>query len=49
MHISKKSDLQSLRKKIKPILGQSCWQARLGYGDELCLEIGEKIKNQISY
>lgn len=28
---------------VKPIYGQICWQARLGYGQELCLEIGKKI------
>ncbi|MBD2655100.1 hypothetical protein H6G45_16725 [Synechocystis sp. FACHB-383] len=28
---------------IQPIYGQTCWQIRLGYGQELCLEIGKKI------
>ncbi|UAJ73381.1 hypothetical protein IQE94_03415 [Synechocystis sp. PCC 7339] len=28
---------------IQSIYGQTCWQIRLGYGQELCLEIGKKI------
>ncbi|UXE62316.1 MAG: hypothetical protein KA717_05785 [Woronichinia naegeliana WA131] len=43
MKIKTDSDLKLLEQKIRPIIGQVCWQARLGYGGELCLEIGKKI------
>lgn len=43
MDINNNTDLERLRQKINPLLGQLCWQARLSYGDELCLEIGQKI------
>jgi hypothetical protein len=43
MYIKNDSDLEQLRQKINPILGQLCWQIRLSYGGELCLEIGQKI------
>jgi hypothetical protein len=43
MYIANNSDLDQLREKIKPILGQLCWEVRLSYGDELCLEIGKEI------
>ncbi len=43
MNIKNNKDLDQLREKIKPILGQLCWEVRLTYGDELCLEIGKKV------
>ena len=43
MKIKTDSNLKLLEQKILPIIGQVCWQARLGYGGELCLEIGKKI------
>ena len=43
MYIKNNSDLKQLNQKIKPMLGQPCWQASLSYGGELCLEIGQKI------
>ncbi len=27
----------------QPIIREVCWEASLSYGDELCLEVGEKI------
>jgi hypothetical protein len=43
MNIKIYHDLKSLEQKMQPLVGQLCWQARLGYGDELCLEFGERI------
>lgn len=42
-NINQDSDLDNLRLKIKPILGQICWRVKISYGDELRLDIGEKI------
>lgn len=43
MNIKIHHELKRLEQKMKPLIGQLCWQARLGYGDELCLEFGERI------
>jgi hypothetical protein len=36
-------DLSELKQIIRSIIGQICWSASLSYGDELTLDIGEKI------
>ena len=38
-----KIDQDYFYRLVEPIIGKVCWQIRLGYGQELCLEIGEKI------
>jgi hypothetical protein len=43
MNIKIYHDLKRLEQKMKPLVGQLCWQARLGYGDELCLEFGKRV------
>jgi hypothetical protein len=41
--ITNNADLEKLREIITDIIGEPCWEARMSYGDELCLEIGERI------
>ena len=44
--ITNNGDLEKLREIITDIIGEPCWEARMSYGDELCLEIGERIPYQ---
>ncbi|MGL5196710.1 MAG: hypothetical protein ACRC8Y_24220, partial [Chroococcales cyanobacterium] len=37
------ADLSELKQIIRSIIGEICWSASLSYGDELTLDIGEKI------
>jgi len=37
------SDLEKLKAIINGVVGKSCWDASLGYAEELSLEIGEHI------
>ncbi len=41
--INQESDLDKLIEITREMLGEPCWQASLSYGDELCLDVGEKI------
>jgi hypothetical protein len=40
-------DLNKIKQLTSGILGEVCWKARLGYGDELKLEIGAKVHPKI--
>jgi hypothetical protein len=40
--IRSKADLDALRRHIRPLVGQTCWRARLAYADELKLDLGGK-------
>ena len=41
--ITDNADLEKLREITNCIIGEPCWEARMSYGDELCLEIGDRI------
>ncbi|MEC4894387.1 MAG: hypothetical protein SAL07_18215 [Oscillatoria sp. PMC 1051.18] len=41
--IDSETDLKQLQEIVKNICGEICWEAKLSYGDELSLEIGDKI------
>jgi hypothetical protein len=41
--ITKAEDLDTLQGITRKILGELCWDAGLSYGDELSVEIGQKI------
>ncbi len=41
--VSQETDLDKLREITRGILGEPCWEARLSYGDEVRLHIGDKI------
>ena len=41
-----KEDIQQIGAIAKRILGEPCWEASLSYGDELRLEIGDRIACQ---
>ncbi len=41
------TDLDEIKKLMAGILGEICWEARFGYGDELILEIGARISHKI--
>lgn len=36
-------ELNALRRQIRPLVGETCWRARLAYADELKLDIGRKV------
>ena len=42
-YINQNSDLTPLKLQLKHILGEICWRVKISYGDELRLDIGEKI------
>ncbi|OCR02618.1 hypothetical protein BCD67_12685 [Oscillatoriales cyanobacterium USR001] len=44
--ITNNADLEKLTEIITDIIGETCWEARMSYGDELCLEIGARIPYQ---
>lgn len=37
-------ELNALRRQVRPLVGQLCWRARLGYAGELKLDIGDKLR-----
>ncbi|MCP4138193.1 MAG: hypothetical protein GY754_44940 [bacterium] len=41
--ITSEKSLTEIKKIIQGLAGKTCWDARLSYGDELSLEIGEKV------
>lgn len=41
--IKKDADLEQLRSIVSAIQGELCWNARMSYGDELNIHIGERI------
>jgi hypothetical protein len=41
--ITKSEDLAEIQQIIKKIIGETCWETRMSYGDELDLHIGDKI------
>jgi hypothetical protein len=42
-NIIQPSDLNQLLQIMNGLIGETCWKAKLSYGDELTLHIGEKI------
>lgn len=42
-NITQPSDLEQLNEIISGVIGETCWKASLGYGDELTLHIGARI------
>jgi hypothetical protein len=41
--VSQPSDLDKISELTQGIIGKMCWSARLGYGDELKLDIGKRM------
>jgi len=41
--VTKPSDLNKLREITLNVFGEKCWEARLGYAEELFLEIGARV------
>jgi hypothetical protein len=48
-NVTKPDDLDKLHELTKAIIGQPCWNIRLGYGEELKLEIGEQVPYRHPY
>ena len=44
--IRNSGDLDALRRRLRPLVGEACWRARLAYGDELKLDFGERIPHK---
>ena len=41
--ITSKADLDGLHAITSELVGKPCWSAKLGYGDELTLDIGGRV------
>jgi hypothetical protein len=47
VQVNSPDDLDRMKEFTTGILGEACWEARLGYGDELKLEIGAKKTDRL--
>ncbi|MFN8376433.1 MAG: hypothetical protein U0694_26625 [Anaerolineae bacterium] len=45
--VSRPSDLNRIARITKGIIGKMCWRVRLGYGDELKLDIGKRVPAKV--
>jgi hypothetical protein len=48
IQVTNSSDLEKIITLTSSILGETCWKAYLGYGDELYLDIGDQIDVDLS-
>ncbi len=47
VQVKSSGDLDKIKELTSGILGELCWEARLGHGDELKLEIGAKFSDWV--